>query len=117
LPRVFDNIDLPLLPELQQMLGLSLYPDPDEWFNSGDSVIVSPGGEILADPLRMEQGDPQRRDRPRDRTRRALHVGCRAHYNRPDVFSLRVDRSARPQVAFDDGAARPASVVPKILEL
>jgi nitrilase len=94
-----------------------LYPDPDEWLNSGDSVIVSPGGEIVAGPLRMEHGilsaeiDPE--------TARAAHctLDAAGHYNRPDVFSLRVDRSARPQVAFDDGAAGPASVVPEILEL
>jgi nitrilase len=92
-----------------------LYPDPDEWLNSGDSVVVSPGGEIVAGPLRMEHGilsaeiDPE--------TARSAHytLDAAGHYNRPDVFSLRVDRSARPQVAFDDGATTPA--VAEVLEL
>src|SRR5204863_23203 len=33
-----------------------LYPDADEWVNPGDSVIVAPGGKIVAGPLRKEFG-------------------------------------------------------------
>jgi nitrilase len=84
-----------------------LYPDPDEWLNPGDSVIVAPGGEIVAGPLRGEHGvlsgaiDPAQA--------RATHytLDAAGHYNRPDVFHLRVDRTRRPQVAFEDGAADP----------
>ena len=79
-----------------------LYPDPDEWLNAGDSVIVAPGGEIVAGPLRREHGvlradiEPARAD--------ASHytLDVAGHYQRPDVFALRVDRSVRPQVVFDD---------------
>ncbi|WP_229381021.1 carbon-nitrogen hydrolase family protein [Shewanella psychropiezotolerans] len=28
----------------------NLYPDSDEWINPGDSVVVAPGGEIIAGP-------------------------------------------------------------------
>jgi hypothetical protein len=38
-------------------------------------------------------------------------------YNRPDVFSLRVDRSVKPQVAFDDGVTAEALAIPDNLEL
>ena len=79
-----------------------LYPDPEEWLNAGDSVIVAPDGEIVAGPLRREHGvlradiEPARAD--------ASHytLDVAGHYQRPDVFTLRVDRSVRPQVVFDD---------------
>jgi len=28
----------------------SLYPDSDEWVNPGDSIVIAPGGEIVAGP-------------------------------------------------------------------
>jgi nitrilase len=93
-----------------------LYPDPDEWLGPGDSVVVSPSGEVVAGPLRMEHGILSAEiDRA---AARAAHyeLDGAGHSNRPDVFSLRVDRSARPQVAFDDGAAGSESVTPEILE-
>jgi nitrilase len=33
-----------------------LYPKPDEWINAGDSVVVAPGGTIVAGPMRNEVG-------------------------------------------------------------
>ncbi len=30
----------------------SLYPDADEWINPGDSVVIAPGGEVIAGPMR-----------------------------------------------------------------
>ena len=78
-----------------------LYPEPDEWVNAGDSVVVAPGGKIAAGPLRREKGmlyadvDPERCGA----ARRTLDVA--GHYARPDVFELRVDRQPRRPVAFD----------------
>jgi nitrilase len=72
-----------------------LYPDPDEWINPGDSVIVAPGGDIVAGPLHREEGilyadcDPARVGR----SRRTLDVA--GHYGRPDVFHLTIDRAPR----------------------
>ena len=79
-----------------------LYPDPDEWLNPGDSVIVAPGGRIVTGPLHEEYGtlsadvDPAAAD--------AAHytLDTAGHYARPDVFRLEVDRRPRPQVAFAD---------------
>jgi len=83
--------DLPMRAEL--------YPDPDEWINPGDSVIVAPGGDIVAGPLHAAEGilyadcDPNRASR----ARRVLDVA--GHYGRPDVFHLSVDRSPRRPIS------------------
>jgi nitrilase len=72
-----------------------LYPDPEVWLNAGDSVIVAPGGEIVAGPLHQQAGllvadcDPSQAD--------AAHqsLDVTGHYGRPDVFQLIVDRRRR----------------------
>ena len=72
-----------------------LYPDADEWANPGDSVVIAPGGEIVAGPLRNEQGilyaeiDSSRVGI----ARRSMDIV--GHYARPDIFKLHVD--TRPQ--------------------
>jgi nitrilase len=72
-----------------------LYPEPDAWINAGDSVIVAPGGRIVAGPLHESLGilyaeiDLERVGM----ARRSLDVV--GHYARPDLFQLQVDR--RPQ--------------------
>jgi nitrilase len=72
-----------------------LYRDGDEWVNPGDSVIVAPGGKIVAGPLHEERGilyaeiDLERVGV----ARRSLDVT--GHYSRPDLFQLQVD--SRPQ--------------------
>jgi len=77
-----------------------LFPDDDEWINGGDSVVVAPGGRIVAGPLHNERGlllaemDLERVAI----ARRSLDVV--GHYARPDLFTLHVDRrSQRPVCA------------------
>jgi nitrilase len=72
-----------------------LYPDAEEWMNPGDSVVIAPGGEIVAGPMRKESGLLEADiDITRVASaRRAFDVA--GHYSRPDIFTLRVD--ARPQ--------------------
>ncbi|MGA7964995.1 MAG: carbon-nitrogen hydrolase family protein [Gammaproteobacteria bacterium] len=78
-----------------------LYPDPDEWINPGDSVVIAPGGEIVAGPLRNEQAilycevDPQQVGI----ARRSLDVV--GHYSRPDIFQLHVNTQPQTPVRFD----------------
>ena len=73
-----------------------------EWINPGDSVIVAPGGRLVAGPLHEEHGillaeiEPGRAGADH----RTLDVA--GHYGRPDVFDLRIDRSRRPPVTFND---------------
>ena len=66
----------------------SLYPDPDEWVNPGDSVVVAPGGEIVAGPMRQEAGILYCEvDREKvGIAKRAFDVA--GHYSRPDIFTL-----------------------------
>lgn len=80
-----------------------LYPDESEWINPGDSVVVEPGGRIVAGPLRKEFGlllaeiDLERVAA----AKRTLDV-C-GHYARPDVLQLLVDRRPQAPVRFEDG--------------
>jgi nitrilase len=77
-----------------------LFPDLDEWFNPGDSVVVAPDGKVVAGPLHEEHGilyaecDPARSAA----AKRTLDVT--GHYGRPDIFRLEVDREARVPVEF-----------------
>jgi nitrilase len=78
-----------------------LYPNPDEWINAGDSVVIEPGGKIVAGPMRRELGILYA-DIDLDRVgiaRRSLDVV--GHYARPDVFQLRVNMSPLRPVEFE----------------
>jgi nitrilase len=83
-----------------------LFPDPQEWVNDGDSVVVDPAGKLVAGPFRRELGilyaeiDPARVGP----ARRTLDVT--GHYARPDVFELRVNRVPAAPVKYAD-APRP----------
>jgi nitrilase len=78
-----------------------LFPDEDDWFNPGDSVVVGPDGRIAAGPLRNEHGilyadcDPA----AAAAGRRTLDVA--GHYGRPDVFRLEVRTEPRPPLVMD----------------
>ena len=77
-----------------------LYPDPAEWINPGDSVVIAPGGKIVAGPLRREVGILYSEidiERVGIAPRSLDIVG---HYARPDIFHLRVDASERRPVEF-----------------
>ena len=72
-----------------------LFPNPDEWVNPGDSVIVAPGGKIVAGPLHEEFG-VLTADIDLERVgmaRRSLDVV--GHYARPDIFQLQREHRGR----------------------
>jgi nitrilase len=77
-----------------------LYPDTEEWVNPGDSVVIAPGGELVAGPLRKEQGllfadiDVERVGT----ARRTMDIV--GHYARPDIFQLQVNRQPQNPVVF-----------------
>jgi nitrilase len=78
-----------------------LFPDSDEWVNPGDSVVVAPGGKIVAGPMREKAGilyaeiDTQ----STSMAHRALDVA--GHYSRPDIFKLHVNTEAQSPIKFD----------------
>jgi nitrilase len=82
----------------------ALFPDEEDWFNPGDSVVVAPDGRVVAGPLRNRHGilyaecdlDAAAA------ARRTLDVA--GHYGRPDVFRLEVSAEPRPPIVV----TRPA---------
>jgi len=79
-----------------------LYPDAEEWVNQGDSLVIAPGGAIVAGPLHKESGilycdiDLGKIDS----ARKVLDVA--GHYSRPDIFKLQVNRRSQSAVEFED---------------
>lgn len=84
-----------------------LYPDADEWVNPGDSVVIAPGGELVAGPLHAESGILYHQldlERARD-AKRALDVT--GHYSRPDLFQLQVDNRPQSPCVFEEPVNEP----------
>ncbi|MDX2478769.1 MAG: carbon-nitrogen hydrolase family protein [Desulfuromusa sp.] len=79
-----------------------LYSDPEEWVNPGDSVVIAPGGEIVAGPLRKESGILYAEiDLGKVATaRRVFDVA--GHYSRPDIFKLHVNNRPQTSVEFEN---------------
>lgn len=79
----------------------NLYPATEEWINPGDSVVIAPGGKIIAGPMRKEKGilfaevDAQRVGI----AKRDLDVT--GHYSRPDIFTLNVNTQPQSPVKFN----------------
>jgi nitrilase len=86
--------------DLQVADAAALYPDAEEWVNPGDSVVIAPGGEVVAGPLRREAGILYAEvDAAKvGLARRTLDVA--GHYARPDLFQLKVNRQPQRPVDF-----------------
>jgi len=66
------------------------------WLNPGDSAIVDPDGKMLAGPLHEEEGILYAEVDPAAWRGARYQLDVTGHYGRPDIFDLRIDRSARP---------------------
>ena len=78
-----------------------LYPDADEWINPGDSLVIAPGGEIVAGPMHEESGILycEVNKEKVGIAKRALDVT--GHYSRPDIFQLHVNTQPQSPVVFE----------------
>jgi nitrilase len=77
-----------------------IYAGADDWMSRGNSIIVGPEGEVLAGPLVEEEGIlTAELDVAKAHTARRQFDAV-GHYNRPDVFQLRVDTRAKPAADF-----------------
>jgi nitrilase len=86
----------------------ALFPTADEWINAGDSVVVAPGGKVVAGPLRNEYGVLYA-DIELERVgiaRRSLDTA--GHYARPDIFQLSVNRRPLKPVEMQDSVELPS---------
>ena len=80
-----------------------------EWVNAGDSVVVSPNGQLTTGPLRQEYGIVYA-DIDTDVSRQqSWYMDTAGHYNRPDVFDVTVDRTRRTAIEFVDPEESRAS--------
>lgn len=79
-----------------------MYPDPDEWVNTGDSLVVAPDGRVVAGPLNREYGVVRATiDLAATDSAHQLFDAA-GHYSRPDIFQLHIDRRPRDQAVFRD---------------
>jgi nitrilase len=78
-----------------------LYPDENEWVNPGDSVVIAPGGEIVAGPMNRQAGILYY-DIDLDKVaiaKRAFDVV--GHYSRPDIFQLHINTQPQASAVFE----------------
>ena len=77
-----------------------LYPADEDWINPGDSVVVAPGGRLVAGPLHESQ-ELLFAEIDLDQvavSRRSFDVA--GHYARPDIFTLQVATGQQRPVTY-----------------
>jgi len=78
----------------------TLYPPDEDWINPGDSLVITPGGEIQAGPLHQQQAILYAELDPDQAAIARRTFDPAGHYARPDVFSLQVDTRRQTPVKF-----------------
>jgi nitrilase len=94
-------------PHPDRLVPQQFADDREGWVEEGNTVVVGPSGEVLAGPIRRRE-ETLIADLELGLVRSARRVfDPVGHYNRPDVFRLYVDTSARPAVVETQGEPRP----------
>ena len=78
------------------------------WINPGDSLIVDPDGKVVAGPAHEQRTILYAHVRPEQLVGPRFQLDVAGHYNRPDVFELRVHRRATPAIQIVDEEDRDA---------
>ena len=89
-------------PDRDQLIPASFLDKNGPWIEAGNTVIVGPDGRVLAGPAREREEilivELDRRTVAAQRRQ----LDPSGHYNRPDIFHLHVDTSARQAVTTTD---------------
>ena len=80
----------------------TLYPTEEEWINPGDSVVIAPGGEIVAGPMRKEKGMLYAEVDSKRVGIAKRDLDITGHYSRPDIFTLSVNTLPQNPVKFNN---------------
>ena len=85
---------------------------PDTELIKGGSIIVNPMGEIVAGPLRGQEGVLTATIDLDDVIRGRYDLDVAGHYSRPDIFALQVDTSPRARMRTDRASDDDISSIP-----
>lgn len=82
-----------------------LSDDPEAIYSAGGSSIIGPLGQVLAGPVYDADAVLVAEIDPNEIPRARLDFDAVGHYARPDIFSLKVDETPKPAVAYAKSAA------------
>ncbi len=80
----------------------TLYPAAEDWINPGDSVVIAPGGEIVAGPMRKEKGILYAEVDSKRASISKRDLDITGHYSRPDIFTLSVNKQPQSPIKFNE---------------
>lgn len=82
----------------------SIFPDPDEWINTGGSVVVRPFGKEVQEPLVKKKTILYVNIDAVESIHSRKSLDVSGHYGRPDIFTLNVNRTETDPINFWDAA-------------
>jgi len=89
-------------PDRDQLIPASFLDKNGPWIEAGNTVIVGPDGHVLAGPAREREDILVVELDRRTVAAQRRQLDPSGHYNRPDIFHLHVDTSARQAVTTTD---------------
>ncbi len=96
-------------PHREQLVPPGYLEENGPWLDGGNTVIIAPNGSIIAGPVR-EKEETLIADLDLAAVLAARrHMDPVGHYNRPDIFRLQVDTSARPAFVEHSFATEPGT--------